>query len=147
MMLMMSSAVSQPEEWHCSVVWWYGNRYCCVFCQMAAGWTDWLGGCCLLVSFGVCADISLHWFSGDSTCDVLGSFNHPLSNLPVLGRFLLLFFKSWTCHRNLAFRSFLKEQRLNQDVDVWWPRMFRVIIMLIPRNLILLTCSTAALLM
>ena len=46
--------VSQPGEWSCSVVWWYGGRYFCICCQMAAGWTD----CGMWVlSFS----ISLHW--------------------------------------------------------------------------------------
>ena len=44
----------------------------------------WLGGCCLLVSFGFCADISLHLCFVDSTSDVLGGFNHLLKSLPVL---------------------------------------------------------------
>ena len=40
------------ENVHCSVVWWLGRGYFCIFCQTTAGWTDsgWVG-CCPLVSF------------------------------------------------------------------------------------------------
>ena len=30
----------QPEEKSCSVVWWCGCRYLCIFWQIAAGWTN-----------------------------------------------------------------------------------------------------------
>lgn len=33
----MSLGVSQPEEWICSVVWWYSRGYFCISCQTAAG--------------------------------------------------------------------------------------------------------------
>ena len=57
---MMDCGASQLEEWSSSVVWWYGSI--CICCQMAAGWTDCVwGGCFLSVSFGLCADNSLHW--------------------------------------------------------------------------------------
>ena len=49
------------------IVWWYGSGCFCVFVQMSAKWTDFgLDCCCLFVSFGLCADISLcrcHWCS------------------------------------------------------------------------------------
>lgn len=32
--------VSYPEDRSCSVVWRCYSRYCCIVCQMAAGWTD-----------------------------------------------------------------------------------------------------------
>ena len=39
--LRMSSGASQPSGgWSCSVVWWYSSEYFCIFCQMAAGWTE-----------------------------------------------------------------------------------------------------------
>ena len=35
--LRINEAVSQPERRSSSVAWWYGNRYFCISCQMAAG--------------------------------------------------------------------------------------------------------------
>ena len=51
------------EERSSSIVWRYGIGYFCFFCQMAAGWIDCdRGACCLFVSFGLCIDMSLHWY-------------------------------------------------------------------------------------
>lgn len=41
--LRMSSGVSRPGDWSCSVVWLYGSRYFCICCQMAWVNTLWLG--------------------------------------------------------------------------------------------------------
>lgn len=40
------------------------SRYFCIFCQIVAVWSNCIRGrqCCLLVSFGLWADISLHWY-------------------------------------------------------------------------------------
>ena len=52
-----------------------------ILCQTAAGWTGCgRGRCCLLVSFGFCAETSLHQHQSD----VMGRFNHPLQSLPFL---------------------------------------------------------------
>lgn len=48
----MNEGVSQREKRRCFVFWWYGSRYSCITCQMAAGWTGcgWCGDwqCCLV---------------------------------------------------------------------------------------------------
>ena len=55
----LCGGISQPEERSCSAVWWHGSWYFCIFCQMAAGWTDCgRGGCRLVVSFGLCVRMS-----------------------------------------------------------------------------------------
>ena len=58
--------------------WQYGSGHFCIFCQMAAGWADCgCGCCCLLVSFGLCADTSLHqcrWCSVDGCQQCSGQF-------------------------------------------------------------------------
>lgn len=53
----MTYKVWKPKEGNYFVIWWQS----CNFCQTAAGWIDcgW-GRCCLLVYFGLRADISLH---------------------------------------------------------------------------------------
>ena len=51
--------VSQTEERSCSIVWWYGSRYFCVFCGLCLG---------VGVFFWARADVSphsCHWCSVD----------------------------------------------------------------------------------
>ena len=71
--LRMGSGVSWHEEWSCSVVWRYGS--------MAAGWTDCgRGGCCRVVSCGLCVDIWLHlchWCLINGTRNVPKRFKSP----------------------------------------------------------------------
>ena len=57
----MSSGVSQPEERSCSVVLSDQSRVNSL----------WLGGCCLLVSFGLCAKSSAVELSCPEPCKVL----------------------------------------------------------------------------
>ncbi len=134
----MKWEVSQPEEGSCSGFWWYGSRHFYITCQMAAGWTGccW-GRYCLLVSFRLYAGTSPHWWKIDEN---LGSFNHPLQSLSVLGHAqtmpvrmlsiaplqkltrtwqgnfaLLSFLKKYSC-----FWAFLTRVEMWDDHDMMW---------------------------
>ena len=68
----------------CPVVWWYDSRYFCIFCQMAAGWTDcgWVG---VVFSYLWALYRHLSLLISLMLCRWCQWCSHPLLSLPVLG--------------------------------------------------------------